>query len=324
MLNIEQAIQQKFPRFEHKSPWIKKPTLNLARKLTHEQEINLFLEEHQDLKGFDFIVQVLDYFNFSYAISHRDRRNIPATGRVVVIANHPLGALDGLALLKLVSEVRRDVKIVVNDVLMNFKAMDNLLLPVDNLSKKTCKSSIADIIECLRNDEAIIIFPAGEVSRIRPNGVRDTKWSNSFLRFAKKTGSPILPIFIGARNSSLFYSSSMIYKPMASLLLAHEIFNKNSKTISFRVGEVIPYTKIDQLPVVVKEKVKLIKRHLYRLAKNKSSLFTTEKTISHPQERRSIKKELESADLLGETSDGKKIVLFDYQPDSTVMRELAG
>jgi len=117
MLNIEQAVQQKFPKFEHSRPWIKKSTISFLRKITHEQEVNRFLDLHQDLKGFDFIEQVLDYFNFSYSISHRDRNNIPATGRVVIVANHPLGALDGLSLLKLVGEVRRDVKIVANDML---------------------------------------------------------------------------------------------------------------------------------------------------------------------------------------------------------------
>lgn len=322
MLNIERVIQQKFPDFENKNPWLKKPTISLLRKLTHEQEVNQFLETHQDLKGFDFIEHVLEYFNFSYSISHRDRKNIPATGRVVIVANHPLGALDGLALLKLAGEVRRDVKIVVNDLLMDFKAVEGLLLPVDILNKATTKSSISRIIKCLNNDEAVVVFPAGEVSRIRPNGVRDTKWTHGFLSFAKKTNAPILPIYIDARNSSLFYSSSMIYKPLAGMLLAHEIFNKNSKTISMRVGEPIPYRQLEQLPLANKEKAKLMRRHLYRIGKGKSPLFLTEKTIIHPQERRSIKKELQQAELLGEMPDNKKIYLFDYQADSAVMREI--
>jgi hypothetical protein len=80
----------------------KKPALNIARKLSHEHDINHFLEKYQDLEGIDFIDQVLEHFNFSYSIPHRDQKNIPATCRVVIIANHPLGALDGLALLKLV------------------------------------------------------------------------------------------------------------------------------------------------------------------------------------------------------------------------------
>lgn len=322
MLNIERAVQQKFPNFENKKSWLKRPTISLLRKLTHEQEINQFLETHQDLKGFDFIEHVLEYFNFSYSISHRDRKNIPATGRVVIVANHPLGALDGLALLKLVGEVRRDVKIVVNDLLMNFKAVEDLLLPVDNLNKSTQKSNVAQIVDCLNNDEAVIIFPAGEVSRIRPSGVRDGKWTHGFLSFAKKAKASILPIYVGARNSSLFYSSSMVYKPLAGILLVHEIFNKNSETISMRVGELIPYKQLEQLPLANKEKAKLMRRHLYRIAKGKSPLFMTEKTIVHPQERRAIKKELEQAELLGETSDNKKIYLFDYQADSAVMHEI--
>lgn len=322
MLDIESTLQQKYPGFEGKSQWVKKPTIGLLRKLMHEQEVNEFLNTHQGLEGFDFIDQVLDYFNFSYSATHLDRRNIPASGRVVIVANHPLGALDGLALLKLVGEVRRDVKIVVNDVLMEFKAIDRLLLPVDNLSKSTQKSSISNILRCLNNDEAVIIFPAGEVSRIRPNGVRDGKWSSGFLSFAKKTNAPILPIYAAARNSSLFYSSSMVYKPLSGMLLAHEMFNKNSKTIMFRIGAPIPYRTIEKLPLEKKEIAKLVRRQVYRIAKGKAPLLETEQTIIHPQDRRVIKNELKHAELLGETADNKKIYLFDYQPDSAVMNEI--
>jgi len=322
MLNIEDSIQEKFPTFETRSPWIKRPTLHFIRKLTHEEEVNQFLDVHQDLTGFDFVDQVLNFFNFSYSISHRDRQNIPATGRVVIVANHPLGALDGLALLRLVGEVRRDVKIVVNDVLMNFKAIDGLLLPVDNSSKSTRKSDVKAIIDSLKNDEAVIVFPAGEVSRIRPNGVQDGKWTGGFLSFAKKTNAPILPMFVNARNSSLFYSSSMVYKPLGGMLLAHEMFNKKSKTITINVGEPVPFQQIEQLPLIKQEKIKLIKRHLYRIGKGKSSLFITEKTVAHPAESREIKKELNDAECLGETKDGMKIYLFNYQPDSAVMHEI--
>jgi putative hemolysin len=322
MLNIEHAIQQKFPNFVHKSLCIKKPTLGLLRKLSHEQEVNHFLDTHQDLQGFDFVAQVLEHFNFSYSITNRDRNNIPASGRLVIVANHPLGALDGLCLLKLVAEIRRDVKIIVNDMLMNFHAINDLLLPVDNINKSTQKTSFAQIIAALNNDEAVIIFPAGEVSRIRPSGVRDGKWTSGFLHFAKKTNSPILPVFVEARNSSLFYSSSIVYKPMAAMLLAHEIFNKHSQTITLKVGPAIPYQKIKVLPLAKKETVKLLRRHVYRIGKGKSSLFETEQTIIHPQERRAIKKELQQAELLGETKEGMKIYLFDYQPDSAVMNEI--
>lgn len=322
MLNIEQAVQDKFPKFQHSKPWFKNSTLRFLRRITHEQEVNLFLEQHSQLAGFDFIDEVLDYFNFSYNISNRHRHNIPATGRVVIVANHPLGALDGLSLLKMVGEVRRDVKIVANDMLLNFAALSPLFLPVDNLSKSTRKSSVGNIIDSLNRDEAVIVFPAGEVSRIRPSGVRDGKWNSGFLNFAKKTNAPVLPVFVGARNSSLFYSASMVYKPLSGMMLAHEMFNKNSKTIQICVGEPIPYQQIEALPLVKAEKAKLLRRHLYRLAKGKKPLLKTENTIAHPQDRRAIKQELKLAQLLGETADQKKIYLFDYRADSAVMQEI--
>jgi putative hemolysin len=324
MLDIENAVKEKFPNFDSKSPWIKKPTIGFLRAITHEREVNEFLDTHQDLKGFDFIEQALDYFHFSYSVNHRDRKNIPATGRVVIVANHPLGALDGLSLLKMVGEIRRDVKILANDMLMNFSALESLMLPVDNLTKSTRKSSVARIVDALNNDEAIIVFPAGEVSRMRPNGVRDGKWNAGFLSFAKKTNSPVLPIYVGAKNSPLFYSCSMVFKPLAGMMLAHEMFNKTNKTINMRVGEAIPYQEIDQLPVGKAQKAKLLRRHLYRLTKkkNKKPLFETEKTIAHPSDRKHIRNELDKAELLGETTDGKKIYLFDFEADSPVMHEI--
>ena len=101
MINIEQAVCDKFPAFSHQPEVIKKPTFSLLRKLTHEQEINQFLEDNQGLDPIAFIESVFDYFNFSYTVPSRDKANIPAQGRVVIVANHPIGSLDGLAILRL-------------------------------------------------------------------------------------------------------------------------------------------------------------------------------------------------------------------------------
>lgn len=100
------------------------------------------------------------------------------------------------------------------------------------------------------------------------------------------------------------------------------MFKQYSVTIPIKVGEAIPYSQIDAVPVSTAEKTKLLKKHLYRIAKNKKPLFITEKTIAHPQDRQSIKQELREAELLGETADGKKIYLFDFIKDSAVMHEL--
>ncbi|WP_415892171.1 lysophospholipid acyltransferase family protein [Neptuniibacter sp. PT8_73] len=322
VLNVEQAVINKFPDFDAKPTPFKRSALHMLRKLVHEKEINTFLAKNKDAHGFEFIDRVLDYFNFGYSISNHDRANIPSSGRVVIIANHPLGALDGLSLLKLVGEVRRDVKIVANDVLMNFDPISNLFLPVDNLKGNTRKKNIEGIVDALRQEQAVIVFPAGEVSRAGITGIKDDKWNSGFLRIARKANAPILPVFIGGKNSPLFYSVSYLNKNFSTIMLAREMFKQYSVTIKIKVGEAIPYSQIDAVPVSTAEKTKLLKKHLYRIAKNKKPLFITEKTIAHPQDRQSIKQELRDAELLGETADGKKIYLFDFIKDSAVMHEL--
>ncbi|KEA65717.1 putative hemolysin [Marinobacterium lacunae] len=321
-INVEQVLLSKYPGFAAKPAPVRRSTLFCLRRLVREREINRFLDENKDVSGFEFIDRVLDYFNFSYSVSSKERINIPSSGRVIIVANHPLGALDGLALLKLVGEVRRDVRIIANDVLMHFDPLQNLFLPVDNLGQGTRKRDIARIVDCLRNDEAVIVFPAGEVSRAGFTGIKDGPWNSGFLMFARKSNAPILPVFVGGKNSALFYGLSTLNKSMSSLLLAHEMFNKRSKTLPVRIGEPIAFSQIDTLPVAAKLKAKLLKKHLYRIARNKSPLFKTEKTIAHPQNRQILKQELRASELLGETSDGKKIYLFDYQSDSAVMAEI--
>jgi len=76
----------------------------------------------------------------------------------------------------------------------------------------------------------VIYFPAGAVSRLRPNGVRDGRWNSGFLRFTQRAGAPILPVCIKARNSSLFYGTSMLYKPLSALLLVQEMFLQRART----------------------------------------------------------------------------------------------
>lgn len=322
MLDIEQSVVNKFPGFATQAPIIRNSTLSILRKLTREQEINAFLRENQGITGIYFIDQIFDYFNFSYSVSQRERNNIPAQGRLIIIANHPIGSLDGLALLRLISDVRRDVKIIANDMLMAFEPLHELLLPLDTVSRTSYKQSYKNIYAALESEQAVIIFPAGEVSRASPQGIRDGQWQAGFLHFARKAKAPILPIFVSAKNSLLFYSASIIFKPLATALLAHEMFNKHSAEIKFRIGEVIPPQSLESNSLADKPLIKRLKKHLYKIGKGKKAIFVTEKTIAHPEDSSAIKQELATAQLIGNTRDHHRIYLCNYQQHPTVLREL--
>ncbi|MFA6701009.1 MAG: lysophospholipid acyltransferase family protein, partial [Thiomicrospira sp.] len=325
MLNLEHTLNERFPQLQKKPG--AKLMIKLLKALTHEDEINQFIESHQHLRGFRFLDKVLDYFNFGYQISDRSLHAIPAEGRVIIVANHPIGSLDGLALLKLVRSVRADVRIVANDLLAQIEPIRDLFIPLDNMSVKSQhKTQYKTLIHALQNDEAIIIFPAGEVSRIRPNGVRDGKWKTGFLRLAEKTRAPILPILVEARNSALFYSLSALYKPLGTLMLVQEMFNKDDQEIVFHVGKLIPWKAIGALQLSSALAAARMRKHLYRLNQPKklakNPLFEGEITVAHPVDRKALKKALKLAKKLGQTGDGKIIYLYDYEADSPVMQEI--
>ncbi|MDX1796831.1 MAG: GNAT family N-acyltransferase [Hydrogenovibrio sp.] len=325
MIDIRKTILEKSPNFEKKLG--AKQLINFLKKITHQEEINQFVLENQHLKGFAFLDKSLAHFNFSYQIDNRSFNHIPSEGRVIIIANHPIGSLDGLALLKLIRSVRPDVRIVANQILNEVEPFQSLFLTVDNMGEKAShKATFKAMLKSLENDEALIIFPAGEVSRIRPNGVRDSKWKTGFLKLAEKTQAPILPIYIDARNSALFYGLSTIYKPLGTLMLVKEMFNKNDQTIHFHVGSMIPWKSIKNSRFNIKQTAQLLRKHIYRLDQPKKAKqklpFEVEQTIAHPVSSKALKKALKNGELLGKTADGKMIYLFDYEADCPVMREI--
>ena len=322
MIDIQKEIEKKFPNMDKKENFLKKSLFKIAKKIVHEDSINQFLSQNAHLKGFEFVDAVLDHFDFDYTVSSSDLQNIPTSGKVVIIANHPLGGLDALCLLRLISQVRKDVKIVANDFLAGFEALNSLLIPIDNYKLRQSKNDIKKIYEALNNEEAIILFPAGEVSRATPKGIKDPAWNKGFLNFAQNSNAPILPIFLDAKNSKTFYTISVINKTFSTLLLSHEMFNKKSKRIAIKVGQIIPNENITPKGIDKKFLLNLYKKHLYSLKKGKKSFFETQSAIAHPVSRIDLLNELKRSKLIGQTSDGKKIFLYDYVEDSIVLKEL--
>lgn len=322
MIDVQKEIEKKFPNINKKQNFLKKSLFKIARKIVHEDSINQFLSKNDHLKGFEFVDAVLDYFDFDYTVSSNDLQNIPSSGKVVIIANHPLGGLDALCLLRLISQVRKDVKIVANDFLAGFDALNSLLIPIDNYKLRQSKNDIKKIYEALNNEEAIIIFPAGEVSRATSKGIKDPIWSKGFLNFAQNTNAPILPIYLNAKNSKTFYTVSVLNKTFSTLLLSNEMFKKKSKRINIKIGEIIPNENIIPKGINKKYLVNLYRKHLYALKKGKKSFFQTQSAIAHPQRRADILSELKNSQLIGETKDGKEIYLYDYTEDSVVLKEL--
>jgi putative hemolysin len=321
MFNVDQVVTENLPKMNNQS-LVSKSIKYILRYLLHEKAMVTIEKQYPYAKGPDFAEAMLDHFDFGYCVSDIDREKIPALGRVVIIANHPIGTLDGAALIKMVSEVRPDFKVVANDLLMNITPLHSVLLPVNNMGGITAKKNLEAIYSHLNNDGVIIIFPAGEVSRIGPSGVRDGSWHKGFLNFATATQSPVLPVYMDARNSAFFYAISAVYKPLSTLFLIKEMFKHAHKRMNIKIGDLIPFEHYDSLDIQPISKVKLFKKHLYNIARNKTEILKTEKSIAHPENRAELKAAIHECELLGNTSDGKMIMLYRQQDSSPIMREI--
>ncbi|WP_331775606.1 lysophospholipid acyltransferase family protein [Sulfurospirillum sp. 1612] len=322
MIDVAHEIMKKFPKLETRPSIIKKPLIKIAQKIVHEDKINDFLNDYKHLKGFEFVEAVLEYFKFDFSYAHNDLENIPSVGRVVIIANHPLGGLDALCLLKLLGKIRKDVKIIANDFLAGVDSLDSVFIKIDNFKRKQPKAIVKKIYEALHHEEAIIIFPAGEVSRISPYGIRDGKWQKGFLKFASRTNSPIVPILIDAKNSKTFYTLSLLNKTFSTLLLSDEMFKQHHKNINIKIGKIIPHEHIIPMGMAERYLPNLYKKHLYGLKKEKRLLFQTHNAIAHGERKEDLKHELKEAHILGQTADGKMIYLYDYRADSAIIKEI--
>ncbi|GEA11844.1 lysophospholipid acyltransferase family protein [Alteromonas sp. KUL49] len=321
MFTVDEVLHKHYPQVAN-NPWLFKSLSFVLRHLLHEREITEFGETYPHYEDIDFVEQVLEYFNISYSTRDVEKERIPTEGRVVIIANHPIGSLDALALIKLVSEVRHDLKVVANQMLMAIEPLHDMLLPVNNMQGGTPKQHLADIQSHLTNDGAILIFPAGEVSRLRPQGVRDTRWHSGFLRIARLAKAPILPVYIDAKNSPLFYGVSMVYKPLATALLVKEMFKQRKKHLPMRIGELIPHGSYNTAAISLKDQVKLFKRHLYRIGHNKKGIFETQAAIAPPEDKKELSRAIKQCEHLGQTSDGKSIFLYQHSGCSPIMREI--
>lgn len=322
MLSVEQTLTERLPWLAQ-HPKIRRPVAGMLGRLADEAGFNRVLEAVGKVEGFDFVERALEVLGASYHLNPRERENIPVEGPVLIVANHPLGMVDALALLHLVGSVRSDVRILGNDWLASIEPLRRLLLPVDVFGKGAA-SKMRDIYRALDNNEALIVFPAGEVSRVRPGGVRDGRWSDGFARLALRSKAPVLPIHVAARNSAVFYGLSMLAKPLSTAMLPREAVAPVKRRIGFSVGALISADELGQRSGGdAAQAARLMRRHIYRVGRHRGLIFGGQAPLAHPEPTERVAAELMAqAEKLAELNDGKQALLFKGAADSAVLREI--
>jgi 1-acyl-sn-glycerol-3-phosphate acyltransferase len=230
-IDVEKILKQKAYKLYK---WLPRFALNWLKKKLHEDEINSTMLYLENYGGLEFNSEGLKRIGAS--VESVNGHFIPKTGRVTVASNHPLGGLDGMALIKAVGEVRPDVRFLVNDVLKNLKNYGDVFVPVNKVGA-TSAASLRLMEELFRSDNAILIFPSGLVSRKQNGLIRDLKWRKSFVTQAIDHNRMVQPVFIEGENSKFFYNFAKWRKRLGikanieMLFLPDEMFKANKKTI---------------------------------------------------------------------------------------------
>ena len=324
-LNVQEMIEAKKPGFFNKYPsFVNRIILRFLNWLLHIEDANEFIRKHKDKKDFEFIEEIFEFLDFSYLLTSRDRQRIPSEGKLVIVANHPLGALDGLAILKAVGEIRPDVKVVVNDVLASISQLSDLFLPFNIFSARAQRQRVSQIVRAFSNEEAVVFFPSAEVSRLKASRVVDGYWYNGPIYFAQKYEVPILPIFVKSRNTIWFYLISSLHKKYSMFLLPREVFKKRGKNLRLKIGYPIPVRYLKQSPLHPNLLTKMLKKHVYKLArKSRPRVFRTEKTILHPISKPLLKQELTKCHLMDSPEEHLRLFQVDHETAPNVVKEIA-
>ena len=231
--------------------FLKNPVAAAMMRLTKINEVNKLYDSLKDKEGKDFFDSFVRERNLKYIVFTEDLAKIPKTGPFILVSNHPLGAIDGILMAKILTEIRPDFKVMGNFLLEKIEPMRPFVISVNPFeNRKELKDSATGMRASLRhleNGGCIGIFPAGEVSNKNNQygEILDKKWGKPALKLIKMAKVPVVPMYFHAKNSRLFYQVSKIHPDLQTLLLPSEMMHNREKPIRIRIGKPISVKVLD-------------------------------------------------------------------------------
>lgn len=245
----------------------KEKLVNGLMKLLSVDKVNWIHDHNCDTPGVPFVEGLLKDLNITLRIDNEERLDHLPSGSFITVSNHPLGALDGISLIKIVGQRRPKFKVMVNMVLNYISAMRPNFIAVDALAssdpkkKAVSMQGIKAAMMQVKSGEPMGFFPAGAVSKLNIHGnIDDRKWQPTIIRLIKQMKVPVVPIYFHTRNSWWFNFLGVVSWQLRTLRLPAEVFRKKNSEIHISVGEPIPYEEIakfddlDQLGEFLKAK----------------------------------------------------------------------
>ena len=239
-------------------------------KITRLSSINTFYDSIAHLEGIDYADAILKHYEIDFEIPEEDFKRLPKEGSYITISNHPLGAIDGILLLKLMLQQRSDYKIMVNFLLQRMAPMVPHTIAINPFEdRKDIKSSLAGFKSALlhlKEGHPLGIFPAGEVSTYKDGKlIVDKPWEAAALKLIRKAEVPVVPIYFHAKNSKFFYRLSKISGIFRTAKIPSEVYSQKSRPIKIRIGQPIS-VKSQKEQKTLEEYTDLLRKKTYILS----------------------------------------------------------
>lgn len=266
-IDLDKVIAAKSPSLQKKMPRFLMRWLN---KLLHVDEINYYLYTYRDKFGPDFTEAILTEA-LSVKIEVVNPQNIPQGVNPLLVGNHPLGGVDGMALINEIGKVRRDILFPVNDFLLYLPGLRSNFIPINKVGRNS--SNLNALEESFATNNALLYFPAGLCSRKQKGEIKDLEWKKTFIKKAVQYHRDITPVYVDAKNTNRFYRIANWRKKLGikfnieMALLPDEMFRQRGKTIRLVFGKPISYTMFDSR-YTDKQWAAMVREHVYRLDKN--------------------------------------------------------
>ena len=270
-LNIKEILKARIPK--KKRRWIPPFLISYVERLIRQKELNEILRATLPSEGSEFSRRVLDFLDITVDVEGLG--HLKDGERYMFASNHPLGGLDGMALITVLGGKYGDdnIRFLVNDMLMNVLPLRNIFLPVNKFGKQG-RDNTKIINEKMESDCQIFQFPAGLCSRMNDKGeIADLDWQKSFVAKAIEYKRDIVPVYFEGRNSMKFYNTARWRKKLGvkfnleQVLLPSELCKARGSNFRIIIGKPIPWQTLEALGANPKEIAQKIRTISYSLSK---------------------------------------------------------
>lgn len=249
-IDIDKVLKEKMGA---KAKWVPRPAVKWLKNLIHEDWLNQFLWDNQDVKGTPWLEACVKYVDMHVDVKGLENLPPKDDGRLYTfVSNHPLGGIDGVTLGSILGRQYDDrFRYLVNDLLMNLPGLAPLCIPINKTGSQS-RNFPAMVEAGFASDNHILMFPAGICSRNQNGEIRDVAWKKTFITKSVQTHRDVIPIHFGGQNSAKFYRIANIGDRLklkftiATLWLVDEMYKNRGKTFPVTIGKPIPWQTFDK------------------------------------------------------------------------------